>query len=359
MTHVCDNRNNHFNLIRFLAAFTVIISHACPMALGDGNPDPIRAYIGETVGFAAVQVFFAISGFLITQSFLRRNSLRSYVVARVLRIFPALIIVLLLTVFVLGPLYTAWPLKAYFSQPETYSYLWRNGLLYSLELNLPSVFNNNPYGPALNTSIWTLFHELVFYIAIAVFGLVGILKSKLAFAAVLALFAAGGIYSIVGNWEDAIPHQRWRFLQLAVPFFAGSAMFVFRDHVRLSLPIVLAWISLALLARAATPNFFWLIFVTGLSYTTILLGFVPKGPLLRFNRLGDYSYGLYIFGFPVQQIVMFHLVEATPLQNIIWSTPITLGLAIASWHLVEKPALGLKKRLGTSAPAHGSVVINP
>ncbi|NNF24113.1 MAG: acyltransferase family protein [Rhodobacteraceae bacterium] len=152
-----DGHDNNFNLIRFLAASGVLISHAYPISQGPEAIQPLERLVGMTLGHVCVLIFFAISGFLILRSFDRSSTLISWTSARVLRIFPALIVVLILTVLFYGPLLTHLPIAQYFSAPETITYVPRNISLAFLQYPLPGVLVDAPYVGAINGSLWTLF----------------------------------------------------------------------------------------------------------------------------------------------------------------------------------------------------------
>ncbi len=155
-----EGRDNNLNLIRMVAAATVLISHAFPITTGADTVQPLEKQIGLTLGAVAVYVFFIISGFLIPRSFERR-SFTDFAIARILRLFPGLAVVLLLTVLFLGPLATSLPLSDYLSNPKTFAYLPRNLLLASLQYDLPGVFDDMPYPGAINGSLWSLFPEVM------------------------------------------------------------------------------------------------------------------------------------------------------------------------------------------------------
>jgi len=137
---------NNFDFIRLVAASLVVFSHSFILAEGTDGREPLYFLTAgrEDLGQVAVATFFVISGFLITMSFESSRSIGNYLWKRVLRVFPALIILLLLTTFVLGPLATNLSLKDYFSQGHTYSYL-TNVRLFRLQYDLPGLFQENPY----------------------------------------------------------------------------------------------------------------------------------------------------------------------------------------------------------------------
>lgn len=326
-------RDNHFNLIRMVAASGVLVSHAYPITLGPGVVEPLEGWLhGVSLGRVSVYVFFALSGFFITKSFDRGSGLGRFLRARVLRLYPALAVVLVLTVGVAGLVLTTAPAPAVWAAaPE---YLWRNLSLYRMRYDLPGVFETNPFGPAINGSLWTLFHEVACYSGVVLAGIAGLFRARRALAVALAGFVA---------LQLALPqlplHPKLSvLLDLAFPFAIGSAFYVWRDRVPLRLSLGLALAALAALAWA-TP-LFQVVFVPALSYWVFLIGLAEAPRLLAYNRLGDYSYGTYIYAFPMQQLMAWFGVS-TALGNMALAFPATLVCAVLSWHLVEKPALGL------------------
>jgi peptidoglycan/LPS O-acetylase OafA/YrhL len=338
LADVCEGRDNNFNLIRMIAALAVLVSHAWPIALGPGTVEPLAATIGIALGTLAVYVFFAISGFLIARSFETQPTLRRWLIARGLRLFPALFVVLVLTVTILGPLATALPLGSYFTHPETATYVVRNLSLAFLQHDLPGVFETNPYPGAINGSLWTLFYEVSWYAMVLLLGLAGALRGG-RFAAFLALFlAAYGTLLVFGDTGSLHSRLRW-FLDLGLPFAIGIAFYVWRRHLPLH-PLGLALlVGAAVLARGnpvAQP-----LVVLALAYGVFVAGYLIGGRIRRYNALGDYSYGVYVYAFPMQQTAVFLFGPLAPGENILIATPAALFFAMLSWHWIEKPALGL------------------
>ena len=345
---VCEGRNNHLNMIRMIAATAVLVSHAWPISLGPGAVQPLSALLGETLGTLSVYVFFVISGFLIARSFERQPTVRRWIVARVLRLFPALTVVLVLTVAVLGPLVTTLPLAEYFARPETLSYVPRNLSLAFLQYDLPGVFEDQPYPGAINGSLWTLVYEVVCYGGVLVVGLLGGLRRSGLMLVILAGFAA--VYVLVLHVlgpERAHP-KIVALCGLALPFVIGTAFYVWRARIPLHLGILLGLVLAAALLRETPAHAVAL--TAALSYGVFLVGFMPGAFLHGYNRFGDYSYGVYIYAFPMQQLMMHLFQPMGPLGNIALALPSTLALAMLSWVWVEKPALALVRRAPPRVP---------
>lgn len=329
-------RDNNFNAIRFLAASGVLISHAYPLGQGADAAEPLSALLpGTDLGGICVIAFFAISGFFITKSLAERQSASAFLLARALRLMPALAVVLTLSVLVLGPLVTTAPAGAYWrAAPD---YLLRNLTLFRLRYDLPGVFAANPYPGAINGSLWTLSYEVTWYAAVLAAGLLGILRRKAWFAACVAGFAL--LY--LADMRLALNYRIETTITLGLPFVAGMAFWIWRDRIPLSLSLGLGLVVLTVLLRA-TPAFLPALALS-LAYLVFLAGLARLPAWARFARRSDYSYGMYVYAFPVQQVLAFYGVTQ-PLALMALAFPLTLGLAAASWHLVEAPALALLRR---------------
>lgn len=337
ISDLAHGRDNHFNLIRLLAASAVLVSHSYPLTLGRGAVEPLDAWTGHSLGACAVFIFFGISGFMITASFERRHDLAAFGAARVARIFPGLLVALALTAFVLGPAVSDLSPLAYLTDPATLTYLPRNLSLKFLQYELPGVFSSNPYGGAVNGSLWTLFWEVSCYVMVVIAGLAGLLRPSRFGGALAAYLAVLAVLIWRGTDSSAV--------ELSLPFVIGMALHVYRER------IVLGWWSLAialLFAALTYPTPLWLMgYATALTFGAIWLGFAKAPLLLPFNRIGDFSYGTYIYAFPVQQAVAWYFPGIDALQMIAVALPVTLGLAALSWWLIEEPALARRERLAS------------
>jgi peptidoglycan/LPS O-acetylase OafA/YrhL len=326
-----SDRDNNFNLLRMVAATAVLVSHAYPLALGANATEPLTYFLGMTLGTLAVCSFFAISGYFILQSFDRKRDLTEFTAARILRIYPGLFAALFLTVFVLGPIFTEVSVGAYFSHPETLLYIPRNLSLIALQYELPGVFGANPYAGAINGSLWTLVYEVACYAMVAGVGLCGIASNTSRFAVFLIAYC--GIYLILSVLE--LHSSRLDVAQqLSLPFVIGMSLFYFREYLRLRLDLLIAVIGVTFFSYGLP--WFSQVFMFAWCYVLLYIGFAKVRPLLVYNRLGDYSYGMYIYAFPVQQVVVVISKGCTPLELMTWAFVPTLGLAVLSWHLIEK-----------------------
>lgn len=344
--NVATGRDNNFNLIRFLASIAVLVSHAWPIALGSGVVEPLEDLTGHTLGGLAVFVFFATSGYFITASYARSNSAPVFLQARALRLFPGLAVSLLLVAFGIGLWVTTLSTGDYLSNRETYTFLMRNLTLILPQYTLPGVFAENPY-PFVEGSIWTLIHEVLCYGLVFFAGIAGFLRSRRAMT--IALIGYGVLWLL----PVLVPiHVHVRLMQtrdLSLPFVLGIAFWVWRAYVPLSFLGALGLVALSAVTKDTAIGF--PVLILAITYATFCLAYLPKGRIRAFNKLGDYSYGIYIYALPLQGLAVWLVGPQTPLINVLLSLPPTLICAVLSWHYIEGPALSLGKSKKTLKPA--------
>ena len=322
---------NNFNLIRLVAAWLVIYGHAWAITGSVGRDLMTWLTQFKFAGAVAVDAFFVISGFLIAAS-LQRNNTRSYLLARALRILPALVACVAACVFVLGPLVTT--ADDYWRNPQTWRYLLVNASLWSTFHELPGVFQGLPYA-TVNGSLWTLPGEARLYLALLVASLCGVLTPR-RYTPLWAL-ALAGAYGFA-LWRHPLPNIWQSYIWCTACFITGTLFWINRERLRLSGWLLLGLLVLGLIARG-TP-WFHLPYFAIVCYGTLWLGLAAKLPLIRRH---DLSYGLYLYGWPVAQLVQ-SFSPGSALHNVAWTTPLALAMAALSWFLVERPALRLKRR---------------
>lgn len=354
------SRDNNFDALRLLAATSVIFSHSYPIAQGTQNREPLVLLTGNQciLGLCGVFVFFAISGFLVTQSWEATASVPRYLMKRCLRIFPGLVVALVLSAFVLAPIVTTLPLAAYLARPEPYLYVAGNTALSVTYHELPHVmFVDNQVGLEINGSLWTLHYEFIMYLMVMALGLARLVTvwtgvALLAFGMVCVGVHAptapissgalvGAAFGIVG-WL-------WDLGWLLSFFAAGMLLYklrrtrIFDDRVALA--------ALALLIVSVPLRQFILLFPLTGCYVALWLALHPRLPKLRAARWGDLSYGLYIYGWPSEQLVIWLKNGHAAWWQVFGGGLLIAGaLAFVSWHLIERPALRLKPR-SRPAPA--------
>ena len=332
-------RDNNLNLLRFGAASLVVFSHSYPLS-GHLVAEPLARATG-IFDFAsvAVIVFFAISGYLVARSLDRSPGLVEYTRARALRILPAYVAATLYGAFVIGAWATTLPLAEYLADPRTWLYVRQTLLFIGID-RLPGVFVDNPYPLAINGSLWTLLIEIACYGALAVAGAIGALRRRwlalaIAFALVAAAELAPGFVALLPRSEALLGPR------LAGTFVAGALAYAWRDRVPLS-----PWLAAAALAAgiALLDTRVEVYAMYGaMVYATLVAGYHPSLDVLAFRRVGDYSYGIYVYAYPTQQAIASVLGPMPPLLLFGLAFPVVLALAVASWHAIEQPALRLKR----------------
>ncbi|HVX52222.1 MAG TPA: acyltransferase [Chitinophagaceae bacterium] len=329
-------RENNFDLIRLLAAIAVIFSHSYDLT--PGGQEPIRLFSngGGTLGGISVCVFFVISGLLITKSFATSKNLVQYFSARALRIYPALIVVILTTAFIIGPLFTTLPLKQYFASGQTWLYLTNIPAL-RIRQSLPGLFEYNFYGNPVNGSLWTLPHEILCYLIVACIGCL-VLKNKFQF-----LVTAFIVIAIV--FFNAHIFLTFKFLNNLIFFLCGSVMYLCRKKIKLSYTVAGICFVAYLFAIRFVHGSIFPVFIYGalLSYITVTIAFANIGALKVITSKGDFSYGIYIWAWPVQQILVLRYPALNHFANFFFALIICIVISALSWHFVEKKALKLKR----------------
>jgi peptidoglycan/LPS O-acetylase OafA/YrhL len=350
-------RQNNFDALRLVAAISVIFSHSFLIAEGTQNREWLILLTGNQsiVGLAGVFVFFAISGFLVTQSFEQTQNPLYYLAKRSLRIFPGLLIVTIVSAFVLGPLVTTLPLGAYLSRPEPYQYVLGNTLLDQTVHELPGVrFVDNQVGLEINGSLWTLRSEFVMYVMVLVLGIFRLLTVPMAL-----LLLAFGIACLHFNMLDEFEKWGWVFQVLSgwgwfVGFFAAGTV-VYKLRATRIFDGRIALLALTGLVLSIPLRQFILLFPIFGCYLALWLALNPRLPVINAARFGDLSYGLYIYGWPVEESVMWLSGgRAAWWQVFLIALPAAAAFAFLSWHLVERPMLRLKPGSRRATPRYAS-----
>jgi peptidoglycan/LPS O-acetylase OafA/YrhL len=343
LSDYATGRDNTFNLLRFAAAFAVLYSHSYALVLGPENHEPFVNWLGYTLAGIAVDVFFITSGFLVCESLLRLDNFKAFCKARALRIFPALVVMSVLLAGVLGPLLTTLPLGDYFSRTEVYKFLFKDAtILTGVKFKLPGVFDGLPMDEVVNGSLWTLPFELRCYLVLALVWIAArIARHGPLHTFVRLVLVTAGLMLIAFWIAHTVGYKHWHTFRLFYFFFGGAAFWLMRSRIALNHGVALAVAALLAFGIFVPRLFFWIYPLT-ITYLVLYVAYVPGGWIRGFNRFGDYSYGIYIYAFPVQQTLVLLVAGITPAQLIIAATAATLPLAMLSWHLVEKPMLARK-----------------
>jgi len=339
-------RLNAFDTMRLFAAASVIVSHSFMVSEGSNDREPISWLSSgqSTIGGLAVGVFFVISGMFISASFERSRSLADFCVKRARRIMPALIFVTAILAFIVGPLNTTLPIIDYFSDKNTWLY-FKNALFLPNAYHLPGVFQDHKI-TAVNGSVWTLKFEVICY-AIAAASLSFGEKKKIIIG--VGWIASFIIYRLkpIDSSVTGIFHYIFTTAMLFRYFGAGMVLYLFRDKIILNAQLALACLLLSCVA-IFTP-FFVEVTATFGAYSVIVFGYLAPSWVRNMTAKGDFSYGVYIYGWPVQQLLapIGAGLALHWLVNSVLAVLTALGLGALSWFWIEKPALAAKTKKAT------------
>jgi len=346
-----SSQRNSFHLARLVLAALVMLCHSYTLL---GLPTPLSQLTGGQMneGTLAVDGFLVISGFLICQSSLRSKNMLTFLLKRVARILPAMLCALVFSALVVGGLAYAGDYRSYLQLTDNGPFSW---ILNWLTLNvqpeqwgIAGVFQDNPT-TSLNVSLWTIKHEVFLYLLMALLMLCTLNRRRPTYIVLYAFFLLGwGLLDGLGMrlWDAADPCfwvlSRWnypRFMETGLYFFSGTLLYAYRANMPRKW--YLAVIALLLLLLGGIFGFLRVVYIVALPY---LVYYLACSPLCGgFSRLGDFSFGLYVYSYPVQQLIYHVAPQMHPLVHFALSLAVTLPLAALSWRCVERPVLRLKQ----------------
>jgi peptidoglycan/LPS O-acetylase OafA/YrhL len=335
-----ERKTNNFGFLRLLFAILVILAHSPELTDGNRTRELLTSIFGTvTFGDVGVDGFFLISGYLITKSFVQSGSIFEYSLKRILRIYPGYIVAFLVCLLAVGPL-----VGGQLSELSITSML---GHMLTLKPpQLKGVFEGMPY-PALNGSMWTIAYEFRCYLLVLALGTAGLLSKRM-FVLIWTVIALSLSIVRLSIFEDppqlmlALIGHPEHSLRLTGIFGCGALFYLYRDRIRYH------WT----LACVAGCGAMVLLFspMMGEIALSILGGYVlfwfavniKAAALASVGQKVDFSYGIYLYAFPAQNVLIWLYPGISPWLVFAVATPIACILAFASWHLIEKPFLNLK-----------------
>ena len=327
-----------FDYLRYGLAIAVVLWHSCLVSLGDQKAMEIADNWSSWFTRPILPMFFALSGFLVASSLERSSSIPKFLWMRATRIYPALTAEVILSAFIIGPIITTLPLTQYFTDPKFQSYMWN--MIGRIRFELPGVFATAPMANVVNSSLWTVPFELECYIILAALGLLKLHKQpKILLLLLLAVILSLSAYTIIKPENFLYPKANLTGRQLVIFFVAGVAAYLNRDSIPHS-----KWLALlcAILGAISLRNIETSYIATiPVTYITVWLG-VCQPKKIAIMKKGDYSYGIYLYAWPMQQIAQQSGLGATYVANVLISLTLVSVFAAFSWHFIEKPALKYK-----------------
>lgn len=332
-----SGRSSGFDYMRVGLACLIICLHSVTTSYGMPAQDALWGSIPGRPLTLLVPMFFALSGFLVAGSWERCRTMVSFLGLRVLRIFPALSVQVVLSALIIGPLVTALPLAAYFHDPLFARFFW-NAVGHT-QYDLPGVFTRNPV-PYVNGQLWTVPYEFDCYLILTALALAGVVKRRwilLLGLSALQLFLAFHAFFRPHGVSVGMSGEL-----IGLCFMWGLGFYRFRDRVPFG-----GWLGVAALLLSAglmiLPNGKYLVPLP-VAYGTVCLGLLNP-PRDRLILSGDYSYGLYVFGYPIQQLIATQPALRDWRLNLLIALPTAFAVAALSWHFVESRALALRGQL--------------
>lgn len=333
--------DNFFTPLRVLMAMAVLIGHAFVVRHGGTEFEP-KIFLHYTPSYTAVNIFFILSGFLVTKSMFYRADLASYSSARILRIFPALLAHILIVTFVIGAAMTTLPLGQYLTHPDTLKQVPLVLSFINTDVFLPGVFDGNPekYGSA---ALWTLRYEVLAYIGTAALFTVGLLRKPWMIIATFLVCCAAWSTGYRSGLAEQLPATLEMFLRFGLAYSLGAAIYAVEKHIRFyALLIPIPFITAYLMAPMIETE---IIFNLGLAYVLFTLGYAKLPLLDPLKKMTDISYGVYIWHWVVLQVIRAKFPEANLWQLAVPTLIISSTVAWLSWHFIEEPALHSKDKL--------------
>jgi peptidoglycan/LPS O-acetylase OafA/YrhL len=339
--------NTGFAWLRMIGALIVVIDHSAPLT------DASRLTVFPTSwnlspGYIALMGFFAMSGYQISDSWRQDPCWWRFSAKRVLRLWPPLLLVVLVTALVIGPLVSTFTLSEYFATRGTWGYIVHNAGLYTLQHRLPGVFDNNPWPWSVNGAIWTLPMELTGYLLVLGFGAAGLFRRApwLTIALMLTLIGLDRrCEASIGN-----PGHGGSFLQMSigsmaaflVAFSIGMVLHTYRDEIPLSPFVAWSLVGLQIAVHTTKAGAFTLPFMAG--YGALVLAFHWPARLEGYDSWVFGSYGLYVWAFPIQQLLIMAGADTQWLLTVT-ALPLTYLCGWLSWRYIEAPTLLLRRYL--------------
>lgn len=323
---------NNFDFLRFLGAALIIFSHSFALSLGYANIYEFDWHI--LIGQFGLAVLLVISGYLIPASWERLPDYKVFFRKRLLRIAPGLIVSILAILFIIGPIATDLTLTEYFAalfSPATWT-----TLPFYTDGSALGLFTANPV-TYVDAPLWAIPLEFFLYVVVAAMGIAGLLRYKISMVPFIAV--------TVLLWAVCYMLQPFDKIRFMIYFFVGAFLWINRER------IAYRWYFVALLWMPTLIFFhtqvFYVFAFIAIPYTVIWFANLPLERLHNFGKYGDFSFGMFIYGYPIQQTIVHFMPSIEIWQLILLSFVFTVPVAVLSFYLIERHALAKKDKIRT------------
>lgn len=338
-------RSNNFDFLRFALASLVIFAHSFALIDRGNDNEPLMRLTGGSIdsGALAVNGFFVLSGFLITYSYMRGKGVVDFFRKRALRIYPGFMAAVSFCAFFVAPVASSDPWGA-FSAGQLGHYV--QSILFLQTYKYAAAFPINPFH-ALNGSLWSISFEWWCYVGVAVLGVLGLLKYR---RLVLGLFVASLVGSLAFSVFELNPGGHLlgvifgapKFWARLLPYYLAGMVFChYREVIPYSWKVALG-ASFVLVASVFVSHALVVTLPIAGTYLLFWVGFSTVFRVPRWAAHGDFSYGIYLYAFPLQQLLLHYIPRLNPLGLLALSLPLSIFFGFLSWHVVEKRFMAKK-----------------
>jgi len=339
LDQILIRENNNIDLLRLMASISVIYFHGYFLSPEEDAVDFISKILKQdNLGSLAVKFFFFISGLCVCNSLMEGKNIRFFLISRFFRIIPAYFFVVIFSALLIGPVVTNITLAEYFTNYQTYDYIISN-IMFNTKFSLPGVFEKNPFASGINGSLWTIVYEIGAYLGLLSLYMIGIYRSKLMafFISIIIIIDLTQGHHFIFTWRVANPEIDY----LVASFVFGAILAIFKKEVDVDAILIVGLLLLYYLLYKSKQSIF--IFYSLIFLLMLLISIQPW--FLKLRPRYDLSYGVYLWGFPIQQLIVYGFPDIGVYFNILISIIISIFVAWISWVFIEKKAINYGKNI--------------
>ncbi|OAT18027.1 acetyltransferase [Buttiauxella gaviniae ATCC 51604] len=335
---VLKKENNNLDLIRIIAACLVIYGHAYFISPQAGADDFVRSLIGfDYSGSMAVKVFFFISGLVVTNSYFRKKDIHDFIISRFFRIWPALITIIVIS-YLYALIATTFSASEFMASSNPLDYLVGSFFL-KFTWSFPGVFSNNP-SSTFNGSLWSITYEVGCYIILM--SIASLFKfNKLAISIICAMVIIDSVYQPLGVFRESIGRVEVKYLPAC--FAIGVISSIYQDKIQVNIKNLSTIILVTMILNAQLSSLYELSFYIAIMYSILFI--CSRKCFIKIKPKYDISYGIYLYGFPIQQIIHNNFKDYGISTNQLLSITISICAGLFSWILIEKRFMNIASEI--------------